>query len=371
MVPPFPDAVASPSQGETNPRPSVGPITSAWLGQRPEILALMRRVRFEDIDSIQGCILDWPGIRQFLLGEIMDLLPAAKLEPRTSPGRGEEYLLAALPLRLIPGPLANLPEGSPQFLPGLIAAWGGILLAVSAMVALFFGTLALSERRAAFASAVTHELRTPLTTFRLYTEMLAQGMVPQEQQQEYIETLHRESNRLGHLVENVLAYARLQRGRRARQLERVDLGALLAREEQRLREHAAKAGMEIAIELDSRDSVAAIGDSMAIEQVLFNLVDNACKYARTAQDPRIHLTARRGTKRFELRVRDHGPGIPPERARLLFEPFGKSAQEAASSAAGVGLGLALSRRLARAMRGDLRLEHTEDGACFILTLEPA
>src|SRR5262249_25479752 len=230
----------------------------------------------------------------------------------------------ALPLRLLPGQLANPPDASAQFLPALLAAWIGIFVAASAVVALFFGTLALSERRAAFVSAVTHELRTPLTTFRMYTEMLSQGMVAKDQHADYLETLHREANRLGHLVENVLAYARLQRGRRARQLERVDLGALLAREERRLSEHAARAGMRIAIELDATDPLAALGDSMAIEQVLFNLVDNACKYARSAADPRIHLFARRGTRRAELRVKDHGPGIPRERARGLFEPFSKS-----------------------------------------------
>ena len=361
---------ASPNP-KTEPRPSAGPMTAVWLGEGLDTLALIRRIQVDGVESIQGCILDWPRIRTWLLEEIKDLLPTAQLEPRTSPARGEEYLLATLPLRLIPGRLAKPPEGSAEFWPVLLSAWGGILLAISAGVALFLGTLALSERRAAFVSAVTHELRTPLTTFRMYTEMLAQGMVAKDQHQEYLETLHREANRLGHLVENVLAYARLQRGQRTQRLERVDLGALLAREERRLREHAAKAGMKIVIELDAAGPVVALGDSMAIEQVLFNLVDNACKYARAAPDSRIHLIARRQTKRVELRVKDYGPGIPREQGRRLFEPFSKSSQEAASSAPGVGLGLALSRRLARAMRGDLTLEPTQNGACFVLALQPA
>lgn len=356
--------------GDAQPRPFLGPITAVWLGERLDTLALIRRVQVDGPESIEGCILDWPGIRKWLLEEIKDLLPAAQLEPRVTVGRIDDYLLAALPLRLIPGRLANPPEASPQFLPALVAAWIGILVAVSAAVALFFGTLSLSERRAAFVSAVTHELRTPLTTFRMYTEMLAQGMISKDQHAEYLETLHREANRLGHLVENVLAYARLQRAPKARKLERVDLAALLAREERRLSEHAAKAGMRMVIE-GGAEAAAAVGDSMAIEQVLFNLVDNACKYARPAADPQIHVSVHRGRKHLELRVRDRGPGIPQDRARHLFQPFNKSSQEAASSAPGVGLGLALSRRLARAMGGDLRLEPTKDGACFVLALEPA
>jgi signal transduction histidine kinase len=376
QLPNFGQAVvtAAPNTGDLLPRkPSawVGPMTSVWLGQHSDSLALIRRSRLAGTDSIQGCILDWPGIRQWLLGEIKDLLPAAQLDPRKAPPRSEEFLLASLPLRLTPGRLANPPQSSAQFLPGLVAAWGGILMAIAAMVALFVGTLALSERRAAFVSAVTHELRTPLTTFRMYTEMLAQGMVPEEQRKEYLDTLHREANRLGYLVENVLAYARLQHGRKTRQLERVDLGALLVREERRVSERAAQVGMKISIELEPGSALAALANPTAIEQVLFNLVDNACKYGFGTTDPRIHLCVRQAGKRVELRVKDHGPGIRPERARRLFEPFGKSSEEAASSAPGVGLGLALSRRLARAMRGDLTVEATENGACFVLALEVA
>jgi len=104
-----------------------------------------------------------------------------------------------------------------------------------------------------------------------------------------------------------------------------------------------------------------------VESILFNLVDNAAKYASRAADRRIHLEARAAAGRLEIRVRDHGPGIAePER---LFRPFSRSAREAAGSSPGVGLGLALSRRLARAMGGDLRLDRTvADGACFDLRL---
>ena len=76
---------------------------------------------------------------------------------------------------------------------------------------LLLGALSLGKRRADFVSAVTHELRTPLTTFRMYAEMLADDMVPDpDQRREYLSTLLVESNRLRHLVENVLTYARLE-----------------------------------------------------------------------------------------------------------------------------------------------------------------
>ena len=104
----------------------------------------------------------------------------------------------------------------------LLIGWGGAFLAVAAAAALLHGVMTLSERRAAFVSSVTHELRTPLTTFRMYAEMLANGMVPDAaRRQEYYETLQRESERLTLLVENVLAYARLERGRKPQGQDRV------------------------------------------------------------------------------------------------------------------------------------------------------
>src|SRR5438093_2650051 len=104
--------------------------------------------------------------------------------------------------------------------------------------------------------------------------------------------------------------------------------------------------------------------------ILFSLVDNACKYAApTASEKLIHLEALPDGKFAMLRVRDHGQGISAEGARRLFQPFSKSAHEAAHTAPGVGLGLALCRRLSRSMGGDLRLEAlVKGGACFVLTL---
>jgi K+-sensing histidine kinase KdpD len=111
-------------------------------------------------------------------------------------------------------------------------------------------------------------------------------------------------------------------------------------------------------------------DASAVEQILFNLVDNACKYAApTATEKIIHLEALPDHKFAMLRVRDHGQGISAEGAKRLFQPFGKSAHEAAHTAPGVGLGLALCRRLSRSMGGDLRLDTlVKNGACFVLTL---
>jgi signal transduction histidine kinase len=113
-------------------------------------------------------------------------------------------------------------------------------------------------------------------------------------------------------------------------------------------------------------------NALALEQILFNLVDNACKYAGAAAEKRIELTGQSEGNVVVLRVRDHGPGIPPAQAARLFRPFSKTAQEAANTAPGLGLGLALSRRLAQSMGGDVSLDTAAGvGATFVVTLPRA
>ncbi len=126
--------------------------------------------------------------------------------------------------------------------------------------------------------------------------------------------------------------------------------------------------MELVVDSVDVDATVRVNVSI-VDQILSNLVDNAIKYAGKAEDRRIHLNAVAAGRWLKLTVRDHGPGLAPQVIRRLFQPFSKSAQDAAHSAPGVGLGLALSRRLARSLGGDLGLqENGPDGACFALTL---
>jgi len=246
-----------------------------------------------------------------------------------------------------------------------------VLLACAAVAILLRGVIALSSRRAGFVSAVTHELRTPLTTLRMNTEMLADGMVADPQQQSsYHKTLRAEANRLGHLVDNVLLYSRLERSNRDTRVETAPLAQLLDRLTPRLSDRAAQSGMSFDLGVAATAHDACIrANLLSVEQILFNLVDNACKYAASGDDRTIKLTVDRAPATVEIRVADHGPGLDPHARARLFQPFSKSVTEAANSAPGLGLGLALSRRLARNMGGDLQLDPTTPhGATFLLTL---
>ena len=341
-----------------------------WIDSR---LVLARRVELGGEVVVQGCWLDWPRIEQHLVALVGDTLPtvrfAAYTESVNDANAPFNRLLATLPVQLVvAAPVATADPWSPIRL-SLLIAWGFLFLAAAAVGLLLQGVITLSERRGAFVSAVTHELRTPLTTFRMYTEMLAEGMAPPERRQAYLHTLRIEADRLAHLVENVLQYARLERGGAGCRRQQVSLEALLSRFLDRLADRAAQAEMQLVVETEKQDLSRVINtDPSAVEQILFNLVDNACKYAAAAEDRRIQLRVRCSSRAAEFAVEDHGPGISAAQARKLFRPFSKSVEQAANSAAGVGLGLALCRRLTRDLGGRLELQQSTSGASFVLTL---
>ncbi|MCB1097266.1 MAG: HAMP domain-containing histidine kinase [Verrucomicrobiae bacterium] len=360
----------------------VEPFEGVWQGDE---LFLLRKATLDGQPVTQGIWLNTAQIKQMLLQEISDLLPSASLLPVTAPAGAAtaESLLArtrhvaSLPFQLEPGEVSvDTADFWSPMRRSLALAWACAVVATAATGGLLFGIVGLSERRAAFVSAVTHEMRTPLTTFRLYSEMLASNMVTDpDKRTSYFSTLTSEANRLSHLVENVLAYSQLERGSARARIEETTLQAIVDRILPRLEQRATMADMQIKSTIDSVAGATRIKvDLTAVEQILFNLVDNACKYARPADDaPRIiHIeavAAGPGANRIAmLRVRDHGRGISKNEERRLFRPFEKSATDAAHTAPGVGLGLALCRKLARALGGELYLCRENDGGCFVLTL---
>ncbi len=319
-----------------------------------EQLLLLRGTMVGNQKVVSGAIVDWPALRASLLHEVRDLLPGATLQPQAD---ATPYRLTVIPASLSPGP-PPLGEQRPV---ALYVAWAGVLLAALAAGVLLHLTLQLSHRRAAFVSAVTHEMRTPLTTFSLYTQMLREGRVRGEDaQQQYLHTLSVEADRLSHLVDNVLAHARLERGRSPGALQTVSIDNLIKRCAPRLRTRAEQAN--VSLHIDGDGSAAVRAEAAIVEQILLNLVDNACKYA-PGSDVTLTMNGSR------MAITDTGPGVAADVRGRLFTPFAKSAQDAARTAPGIGLGLALSRRLARSMGGDLRHDATyADGARFILTL---
>ncbi len=361
---------SAPAQRQSLPG-LAGDLRAVWADQE---LLLVRQASLEGVTRLQGVWLDWPLLQNRLLEAVRDLLPEAKLislSPELA--RTDAAALVTLPVKLLTGkvPIIQLDGGSP-LMPALAIAWACLIAAALAIAFVLHRAVLLSERRGAFVSAVTHELRTPLTTFRLYSEMLADDMVPApERRREYLTTLCDESTRLMHLVENVLSFSRIERGRTAARMELVSVESLIQRIEPRLRQRTDQVGLLLKTDVNHEAGLACVKvDALAVEQVLFNLTDNACKYAAPDSDPQeLHLSVVVEGREVRFTLRDFGPGLSIQARKKLFQPFAKSATEAAHSAPGVGLGLALCRRLARELGGSLTHQAVSGrGACFCLSL---
>ena len=332
-------ATAQAPVGET------GAMRPVWIEGE---LYLLRRIASPGM--VQGVWLDATKVRDMLLAEVTDLLQGADLRPRTN-GGSHPLSLVSLPFDLVRSEI--MPAPGTAWSAALTAGWIAVMAAIMMAALLVHGVIRLSERRASFVSAVTHELRTPLTTFRLYSDMLESGAVKPEKRGDYLRVLTREADRLSHMVENVLAFSRIERGNARSNVRDITANDLLEQFRERLEARLATAGL--ALEMANSCTTVVRVDTAAVEHILFNLIDNAAKYAANGDPPLVRISSKECGRFVEILIRDHGPGIAPAERRRVFRPFHKSAREAAESQPGVGLGLALSRRLARQQRGDLTL----------------
>lgn len=355
----------------------VGPLLPLWLdGADGPLLVFARRVGNGKLgagERMQGMVVAWPALQRELLGLVVDLFgPDAALVRCTQPKPNEQpSMLASLPARLVAHCRDDLHSGLP--LGWLLAiTWGATLLGLGVLGFTLRAAIGYGDRRARFASAVTHELRTPLTTFRMYSEMLADGVVTEPTaQREYLQTLQRESDRLARVVENVLAWSRLEEGRFTARRVQVDVRGLLERATPALERRLAEAELTLAVHADAAAAATVLStDEDAIGQILFNLVDNAAKYARGSSPAVVELRATASEQGVVLAVCDHGPGVAEAHRERIFAPFDRGAVAVSSNdVPGVGLGLALARGLAHDLGGELRLVAAGGaGACFELSL---
>jgi len=351
-----------------------GPFVARWLtrpGAADAELVFERQVAASGTTMAQGFWIDWPALRSRLLESARDLLPAAELRPFVGGVEGVAPAVLGRTLASIP---AELVAPMPALAPGplmtpvrstLAVTWVIALIAVAAIALVLRSSMELAERRGQFVTAVTHELRTPLTTFVMYSQMLADGMVPTDDaRRSYLATLKAESQRLARIVESVLEYARLGKRGKGTVRTRATAGDLLDALTPVLQRRCEQGGMTLDVAREGPMDIPVTTESATLERILFNLVDNACKYAAAADDKRVHLIARADGKDLVLSVRDHGPGINPREHAAVFRPFTRGERQHDGAVPGLGLGLALAHGLARELGGELRLVPATSGAEF-------
>ncbi len=226
---------------------------------------------------------------------------------------------------------------------------------------------ALMKMRSDFVSEVSHELRTPLTQIRMFTEtLLLERFDTPVDKRRALEIINRESQRLIHLVENVLRFSGRNGEEVPLKLVREQLAPLVERVVEEFRPLAAAAGIVIKPELDA-DTEASFDDD-AMRRVLLNLLDNAVKYGPEGQ--RIAVSLETTATGARLAVSDQGPGVPAADRDRIWDAYQRLERERESAIAGTGIGLAVVRELVARMRGATRIESNDDGGATIVVELP-
>ncbi len=243
-----------------------------------------------------------------------------------------------------------------------------VLLAVTlGLVSLWLNARAqikLAQKKDDFLSAVSHELRTPLTSIRMYAEMLEKNWVKStEKVAEYYRSMRQEGERLSRLIENVLDFSRIQRKQKKYAFKIGDVNKCIANVVEMMEPYAAQGGFSIVTEFGQLGQTAF--DSDAVTQIVVNLLDNAIKYARNAQDKAIVVRTKRSDGFVLIEVEDHGPGVPHRQHKRVFEEFYRVGAEATRETTGTGLGLALVKKFAQAHNGFVEILNAKPtGAIF-------
>jgi len=223
--------------------------------------------------------------------------------------------------------------------------------------------------RNALLTSISHDLRTPLasilgsaTSLRSYRNSL-----DDKAQDELTRTIQEEAERLNRFIANLLDMTRLESGSVQSRNESVDVGDVVGSALQRATKVLAH--HKVNLELAAEPSMAR-GDPVLLEQVLFNLLDNAAKY--TAPGTLITISVRGDDGRITLQVADDGPGLPDDAPERVFDKFYR-VHAGDRQRAGTGLGLAICRGFVEAMGGTINAANrpNRNGAVFTIVLPPA
>jgi len=219
------------------------------------------------------------------------------------------------------------------------------------------------ELKTRFVSDVSHELKTPLAAMGLWADMLSGGRIADEARQRHaLDVIREEKDRMLRMVEMLLDYTRLEQNRRRYTIEAVDVGEVAREAVELLRGDFGEHGVSVTA-ADGR----ARADRDAVKAIFLNLLGNAAKYAAEGGPVEVSVSSADGKVRAV--VADRGPGLSDEARVHVFERFYRSDDNASSAKGGFGLGLPISRRLARDMGGELSVAPRDGGGLeFILEL---
>ncbi len=225
----------------------------------------------------------------------------------------------------------------------------------------------LENIRQEFVGNVSHELRTPLSLIKGFAETLLDGAKDSpEQATRFLQKIDKHADRLLFLIEDLLTISRLESGHVALNFQEVNLRDLVQRTFEDFASRAA--ARKTTVENNIPETTVIWADADRLQQVLFNLIENAIKYGKA--EGRVIISAREiSADKTEISVADDGPGIPAEALPRVFERFYRVDRARARETGGTGLGLAIVKHIVQAHGGEVRVQsELQKGSAFFLTI---
>ena len=220
-----------------------------------------------------------------------------------------------------------------------------------------------NQWKSLFVANISHEIRTPLSAILGFTELLKDRDIGPEERAKYLDIVHRTGENLNKIINDILDLSKVEAGRLELEVSSFPLPLFISDLRDLMTIKAREAGVRLVFEPSGKIPESISSDSVRLRQILINLIGNAVKFTPAGGEVRVSYRAQftgGNTGRLVFRVSDSGPGIPLDRRQNLFQPFSQVGAGARSHG-GTGLGLFLSRRLARALSGDLILLETPAG----------
>ncbi|PLR28705.1 hybrid sensor histidine kinase/response regulator [Caulobacter zeae] len=227
---------------------------------------------------------------------------------------------------------------------------------------------AASDAKSAFMAVISHELRTPMNGVLGAAQLLRNGALD-EPAQELVAVIDEQGRTLACLLDDILDFARIEAGKLEVSLVDVELAPLVRRIAALWRPRAQEKGLALDVTFAPQAPEALLCDPIRLSQMLHNLLSNAVKFTDGgAVNVHVEATQSPGSERLRITVADTGPGVTAAGQARLFQAFSQVDSSSTRRHGGAGLGLAISRRVAGLLGGDLHLEPSHAGARFVIDL---
>lgn len=284
---------------------------------------------------------------------------------------------------------SNLPELSVNFYPANSAMFVSIFhsreglfiyIFIVIIIILGFGLfftlrtinneIQFSRMKSNFMSTVSHEFKSPLTSIRQMAEMLVRGRVPSiEKKEKYYNMILQQSERLSHLIENILDFSKMEENQKVFHFEKNNIAPMIWDTLTSFKNNMAD--QEFEISLLNGDSIPdAVFDKEAMEQVMLNLLDNAYKYSGDSKKVEVEITTK--NQNVIISVKDFGVGIQKKEKEKIFDRFYRTDDDFIQSVKGSGIGLTIVKQIVEAHKGDIAVESSPGkGSTFSIILPVA